>query len=124
MPLWLRCHVPLCVAFESVCVAGQRRGGGASWGEANVLARGVHQSFRLIEGLGYRVYPRAKARIDGSPAWVVAAILWSLSRIRPFRELLATGENECRALADAMAAAAPRAKPPVDPAGIEAMKPA
>ncbi len=29
MPLWLRCHVPLCVAFESVSVAGVRRGGGA-----------------------------------------------------------------------------------------------
>jgi 2-dehydropantoate 2-reductase len=29
MPLWLRCHVPLCVAFESVSVAGERRGGGS-----------------------------------------------------------------------------------------------
>ena len=29
MTLWLRCHVPLCVAFESVCVAGERRHGGA-----------------------------------------------------------------------------------------------
>ena len=28
MPSWLRCHVPLCVAFESVCVAGERRHGG------------------------------------------------------------------------------------------------
>ena len=28
MALWLRCHVPLCVAFESVSVAGVRRGGG------------------------------------------------------------------------------------------------
>ena len=27
MPLWLRCHAPLCVAFESVSVAGERRGG-------------------------------------------------------------------------------------------------
>ncbi len=30
MLLWLRCHVPLGAAFESVCVAGVRRGGGAS----------------------------------------------------------------------------------------------
>lgn len=45
MPLWLRCHVPLCVAFQSVSIAGERRGGGASWGEALVLARGVHASF-------------------------------------------------------------------------------
>jgi len=45
MPLWLRCHVPICVAFESVSVAGERRGGGASWREALVLARGVRASF-------------------------------------------------------------------------------
>jgi 2-dehydropantoate 2-reductase len=37
MQLWLRCHVPLCVAFESVSVAGERRRGGASWGEARKL---------------------------------------------------------------------------------------
>ena len=26
MPLWLRCHTPMCVAFESVAVACERRG--------------------------------------------------------------------------------------------------
>ena len=82
MPFWLRCHVPLCVAFESVSVAGVRRGGGASWGEAIVLARGVHASFGLIKGLGYPVYPRTKKLIDRSPASVVAAMLWSMSRGR------------------------------------------
>lgn len=123
MSLWLRCHVPLCVAFESVSVAGERRGGGASWGEALVLARGIHASFRLIRGLGYRVYPRAKKLIDGSPAWAVAAMLWFMSRIRSFRELLATGKAECRALVDVMVAAAPLAKPPVVVSDIQAMKP-
>ena len=123
MPLWLRCHVPLCVAFESVSVAGERRGGGASWGEAVVLARGIHASFTLIKGLGFRVYPRAKKRIDGAPTWVVATILWSMSRIRSFRELLATGKAECRALVDVMVAAAPLAKQPVTVSDIQAMKP-
>ncbi len=123
MPLWLRCHVPLCVAFESVSVAGERRGGGASWGEAVVLARGIHASFTLIKGLGFRVYPRAKQRIDGAPTWVVATILWSMSRIRSFRELLATGKAECRALVDVMVAAAPLAKQPVMVSDIQAMKP-
>ena len=123
MPLWLRCHVPLCVAFESVSVAGERRGGGASWGEAIILARGVRESFTLIKGLGYRIYPRAKARINGSPTLVVAAMLWMMSRIKPFRELLATGKNECRALVDVMVTAAPQAKPPVRVAKIQAMKP-
>ena len=123
MPSWLRCHVPLCVAFESVSVAGVRRGSGASWKEAFALARGVHASFGLIKGLGYPVYPRAKMLIDRSPASVFAAVLWSMSRIRSFRELLATGQAECEALVDAMTAAAPQAGAPVRVADIAAMKP-
>ena len=123
MPLWLRCHVPLCVAFESVSVAGERRVGGASWGEAMVLARGMHECFALIKGLGYRVYPRGKARLNGCPAWAVAAMLWTLSRVRSFRELLATGKQECCALIDVMVVAAPKAEPTVDGPKIQAMKP-
>ena len=123
MPLWLRCHAPLCVAFESVSVAGERRGGGASWGEAKVLARGIHESFALIRGLGYRIYPQGKAWLNRCPTWVVAAMLWMMSRLRSFRELLATGENECRALVDVMAAAASQAKPPIRLPEIQAMKP-
>ncbi len=123
MLLWLRCHVPLCVAFESVSVAGVRRGGGASWGEALVLARGVHASFGLIKGLGYPVYPRTKKLIDRSPTSVVAAMLWSMSRVRSFRELLATGKAECIALVGAMVAAAPLATRPVVVSDIQAMKP-
>ena len=123
MPLWLRCHAPMCVAFESVSMAGERRGGGASWREAMALARGVHASFKLITGLGYQIYPKAKRRINGRPAWALAAMLWSMSRVRPFRELLATGEAECRALVDAMVAAAPLAEPPIAVSDIQAMKP-
>ena len=123
MPLWLRCHVPLCVAFESISVAGERRGGGAAWGEAIVLARGLLESFALIKGLGYRLYPKGKARLNGCPAWLLAAMLWTLSRIRSFRELLATGKHECCALVDVMLAAALQAKPPIDAIKIRAMKP-
>ena len=122
MPLWLRCHVPLCVAFESVSVAGERRGGGASWGEALVLARGVQASFALIRLLGYDIYPQAKKRIDRSPIWAVAMMLWFMSRIRSFRELLATGRPECCALVDTMVSAAPLGHVLVS--DIEAMKPA
>jgi 2-dehydropantoate 2-reductase len=123
MPLWLRCHAPFCVAFESVSAAGERRGGGASWGEALVLARGVHASFALIKSLGYDIYPSAKERIGGSPIWVMAAILWFVSRIRSFRELLATGAAEAAALVDAMVSAAPPGMAPVVVSDIEAMKP-
>ncbi len=123
MALWLRCHVPLCVAFESASVAGQRRGGGASWGEAITIARGVQESFALIKALGHPLYPRAKARLNGCPAWVLASVLWFMSRIRSFRELLATGENECRALVDVLLAAAARSDPPVRSSSITAMRP-
>lgn len=123
MLLWLRCHAPLGAAFESVCVAGVRRGGGASWGESIVVARGMQESFTLIQRLGYRLYPSGKARLQASPAWIVAAMLWFVSRIPSFRELLATGINECRALVDVLVAAAPRANPPVSVIRILAMKP-
>ena len=123
MPLWLRCHVPLCIAFESVAVAGARRGGGASWAEAVVLARGVQACFSLIKGLGYPIYPGAKKLIGRSPMPVLAAALWSMSRIASFREVLATGKDECEILVDAVVAAAPRAQPPADVARIRAMRP-
>ncbi|HEY0780291.1 MAG TPA: hypothetical protein VGD56_20195 [Gemmatirosa sp.] len=123
MPLWLRCHVPLCVVFESVSIAGARRGGGTSWRDALVLARGVHASFWLITGLGYPIYPKAKQRIAGSPVRAVAGMLWSMSRVRSFREVLATGDAECRALVDAMVAAAPLADPPIAVSEIQAMRP-
>ena len=123
MPLWLRCHVPMCVAFESVAVAGERRGGGASWGEAMVLARGVHAGFALLRALGYDIYPTAKKLIDASPVPVLAATLWSMSRIASFREVLATGKSECQILVDAVIAAAPPAVRSVDIARIRAMRP-
>jgi len=123
MPLWLRCHAPMCVAFESVSVAGERREGGASWKEALVLARGVHASYKLITRLGYRVYPKAKQRINSRPTLALASMLWSMSRVRPFRELLATGEAECCALVDSMVAAASLAKLPHVVSDIQAMKP-
>jgi 2-dehydropantoate 2-reductase len=123
MPLWLRCHVPMCVAFQSVSVAGIRRNGGASWPESMTLARGIHESFELIAGLGHSIYPSGKARLRKSPAWIIAGMLWCLSRVSSFRTLLATGKAECESLVDAMVAAAPRANPPVDVAKIRAMKP-
>ncbi len=123
MLLWLRCHVPLGAAFESVSVAGVRRGGGASWAESRKIAMGMQESFTLIQRLGYRLYPSGKSVLHASPAWLVTGLLWSMSRIRSFRELLATGAGECRALVDVLVANAPRAQPPVSASKILAMKP-
>jgi 2-dehydropantoate 2-reductase len=124
MLLWLRCHVPLCIAFESVCVAAERRGGGASWAESMTIARGMRECFTLIKRMGYPLYPSGKARLATTPTWLVALMLGSISRIPSFRDLLATGINECRALVDVLVAVAPRADPPISIAAITAMKPA
>lgn len=123
MPLWLRCHVPLCVAFESVSVADERRGDGASWEEAVVLARGDYAGVGLIRSLGYEIHPNGKKRIYALPVGALAAMLWVLSRIRQFREVLATGTVECQALVDDMIEAAPRAMQPVKLSYIQAMRP-
>jgi 2-dehydropantoate 2-reductase len=123
MLLWLRCHAPLGAALESACVAGMRRGGGASWAESMAIARGMQESFTLIERLGYRIYPSMKAWLHAAPAWLVAVLLWSLSRVRSVRELLATGVNECRALVDVLAANASEVLEPVAARKILAMKP-
>jgi len=50
----------------------------------------------------------------------MAAVLWFVSRLRSFRELLATGGAECAALVDAMASAAPLGRAPGVVSAIEA----
>ncbi len=125
MPLWLRCHTPLCTAFESIAVAGQRRGRGASWADAMTVARGLHGGFAIARALGYRLYPASKSIMNSLPNVLLAPVLWSFSRVTSFRELLATGLNESRALIDTMAAAAAKLRPAVPNAvqAVLAMKP-
>ncbi len=106
MMLWLRCHVPMCVAFESISIAGQRRRGGATWTEARLVARGLRGGFAVVRGLGYELYPAAKRRFDAAPTVLVALLLWTLSRVTSFRTLLATAGAECRALTELLVTAA------------------
>jgi len=125
MRLWLRCHAPMCIAMESICVAGQGRGGGATWREAVTVARGLRSGFAIIKALGYSLYPPSKSALASCPTPVLACMLWLASRVPSFRRLLSQGLLECRALADAIAAAGNAAKPPVAAlaASVLAMKP-
>ena len=123
MFLWLRCHVPLCVAFESVSVAAMRKGGGASWKEAQVIASGLQEGLSLVQRLGFRLYPAGKVRLRSAPLFVPALLLWVMSRIPSFRELLPTGLQECEALVEVMATDADRVLPPTAVRRIRAMKP-
>ncbi len=126
MLLWLTCHVPFTVAMESVSVAGHRRGGGATWAEAMIGARGMHAGFAIVKGLKDRLYPRSKSVMASLPTFLIALMLWLVSRIASMRELMATGVSECQALADKMLAASAKAKPAL-PSALQAvlkMKPA
>jgi 2-dehydropantoate 2-reductase len=125
MALWLRCEAPLTAAIQSIAVAGQRRGDGATWPEAKAVALGLHGGFAIVKGLGYRLYPPAKSTMYSVPNFLIAFLLWVFSRIPAMRELLATGLNECRVLIDTMVAAAAKAKPPVPAAAktLLAIKP-
>ncbi len=122
MPRWLRSHAPLTIALESIAIYGKRRGSGASWGEALTVARGVRAGFTIVRALDNGLYPRSKALIAALPAIVLAASLWAASHVASFRELLATGLDECRALVDALAAAAENATPPLDAAATAVRK--
>lgn len=111
MPLWLRCHVPLTVAMESVSVAGVHRGGAASWGRAWVIARGLRAGYAIIRGAGDPIHPRSKRVIAALPLVLMTSLLRLLSSFRSFRELLAGGAEEACALARTMMAAALSATP-------------
>lgn len=123
--LWLRCHAPMCIAMESICVAGQRRGSGATWREAMTVARGLRSGFAIIRSLGYPLYPTSKSVLARSPAALLGSMLWLASRVPSFRRLLSQGLLECRALADVVASAASQATPamPELAAQVLAMKP-
>src|SRR5215469_16398778 len=124
MALWLRCETPFTAAIQSIAVAGQRRGG-ATWAEAKAVARGLHGGFAIVKGLGYRLYPSTKSSMYSVPNFLIAFLLWVLSRIPAMRENLATGLNECCALIDTIVAAAAKAKPPLPEAAkaLLAIKP-
>src|SRR5499433_2468632 len=124
MALWLRCETPFTAAIQSIAAAGQRRGG-ATWAEAKAVARGLHGGFAIVKGLGYRLYPSTKSTMYSVPNFLIAFLLWVLSRIPAMRENLATGQNECRALIDTMVAAAAKAQPPLPAAAKDllAIKP-
>ena len=111
---------PLTAAIESIAVAGQRSGGSATWAEGESRRPWVARRLRNRQGTGYRLYPSTKSTMYSVPNFLIAFLLWGLSRIPAMRENLATGLTECRALIDTMVAAAVKAKPPL-PAAAKAL---
>src|SRR5215813_13240241 len=81
MALWLRCETPFTAAIQSIAVAGQRRGGGATLAEAKAVALGLHGGFSIVKGLGYCLYPSTKATMYSVPNFLIVFLLWVLFRI-------------------------------------------
>ena len=100
MQLWLRCHAPLCVAFESIAVLSHSQNKGASWAQCMQTARGLKAGLTIVKALGNELYPAGKALMHRLPTTGLAAMFWGLSRNLRFRELLATGSAECKSLTD------------------------
>jgi 2-dehydropantoate 2-reductase len=71
MALWLRCEAPLTAAIESIAVAGQRRGGGATWAQAKAVARGLHGGFAIVKRPGYRLYRSTKSTMYSAPNFLI-----------------------------------------------------
>ena len=122
MLLWLRCHVPLCIAMESISVMAQASGGGASWSDAMAVAQ--RPAWRLCHHQGPWLpicTPKAKAILDVSPNAVLAGMLWSISRVGSLSvTLLATGAIECGTLIDRIIASAQTISP-VPAAAVQAL---
>lgn len=98
MEHWLRCHAPVCVAFEGASIAAVKRNGGASWGEAMVYARGVHAAFALLEKQGVELYPWGKVWINRTAPQVFASMLWGMTKVKSVRDLLGAVPGECIAI--------------------------
>jgi 2-dehydropantoate 2-reductase len=104
---WLRWHAPMTVAIEMVCVAGERHNSGATWREARTMARGIRAGFAILRGIGYEMHRSAKG-LAGMPLFIVTLLLWWMSKMKKFRVLLASGEDEARSQADEIIVAARR----------------
>ena len=103
MGRWLRYQTPLTVAMESVALTGMQHRRGATWAEAKTGARGLRAGFSIFREAGETPYPAAKKRLSGAPLPLLTFMLWGVSRSR-FRETVGNSAEECRGLADLLAA--------------------
>jgi 2-dehydropantoate 2-reductase len=112
MESWLRTHAVLVAPMMVVNIKAHARQAGASWREASSAARAMNEGFGLVRRLGNTLTPAPMAMLSRLPTPVVAALLWSLSRVAIIRKAAgAAGPSEPRTLIDAMSAAAPGQTP-------------
>jgi 2-dehydropantoate 2-reductase len=103
MGRWLRYQTPLTIAMESVALSGMQHRRGATWAEARTGARGLRAGFAIFRAAGETPYPAVKKRLSSAPLPLLTLMLWGVSRSR-FRETVGNSAEECRGLADLLAA--------------------
>ncbi len=107
MESWLRTHAALVVPFMVATVLSYRRRAGLSWAEAAQLSRALDEGVALVRRLGNTITPSFAVVLSRLPSFVVAAIMWSATRVPALRRLGALGAREPLALIDVMEAMAP-----------------
>ena len=112
MESWLRTHAAVAVPLMIAGSTALGRGAGISREMAMRLARAMAEGLRLVRHLGNSVTPAPLAVISHSPVPVVAALLWTLTRLGTFTRTIALAPaGEARTLIDEMTAAAPGRTP-------------
>jgi 2-dehydropantoate 2-reductase len=112
MESWLRTHAAAMVPLVIAGSIALRRGAGISRAEAVRLARAMKEGFALVRHLGNSLTPAPIAIISRWPVPVLAALLWSLTRLGPFTRTIAVAPaDEPRTLIDEMTSAWPGRTP-------------
>jgi 2-dehydropantoate 2-reductase len=84
MQSWLRTHVAFIVPVLLAGMRAHHSGHGVRRGEAVTLARALRAGLRLVRRSGNTVTPAPIGLLDRLPVSVVAALLWTATRIPAF----------------------------------------
>lgn len=113
MQSWLRSHAAMVLPLMSIGVLSFARRAGISWHEARQHADALYAGMRIVRATGSDVRPSMVAQIERLPHFLLAGLLWMMSRTRMSRDLGELGKAEPRMLADMMSAAAPQLAAPI-----------
>jgi len=85
MELWLNNQYAFAFPLLWVLFQSHLRGAGLPWAECKAAARAIHQGQDLVRKQRGSVYPFGKKLIRATPARVIAAVFWCVTRISAVR---------------------------------------
>ncbi|MGV9819890.1 ketopantoate reductase family protein [Nocardia xishanensis] len=112
MESWLRTHAAFVVPVLLAGQSAHRTGRGLDRREAAALARALREGLRLVRQLGSSITPSPMAVLGRLPISVVAALLWTATRLPVFVKTTSVAPtDELAALIDEMNSTAPQGTP-------------